>query len=374
LNISQQDLEDDFEHSISVFETVLYKKMYLEEFGQFGGDPYGALILDYPMGKTAKNFSLLKNLGQVAHLCHVPVIAQADPSFFGVSSFAELSRLRDLKLLLETHRRYSKWRTLRKGEEARYLGLTLPGFVIRYPYDYRTDTIESFSFIEEGEPLWGNSVFAFASCLLASFVKHRLCLDIIGPQGGNVAFLENRRKVNSSKNNNYLQAKILVSEKLEEVLTDAGFISLISHTAECKTMFHSACSIKLWQLPKSKKKKTGFDELLSSQLPYTFLVSRIAHYIKIIQRDKIGSWQNAKQIEEELNAWLRQYVSEMENPSPEVIAKRPLRFAHVSVTEQSSADWYDMNLELIPHLKFMGASFSLSLQGILDRRSNLREA
>ncbi len=369
LSISKDDLDNDFEYWKDIFESFLYKTVYVEEFGQFGGHPYGAIIADYEFGPGARDIGLLKNIAGVASLSHAPFIAGAHPAFFGIYDLTEMPGVENLLEMFERDIAYVKWRAFRDAEQARYVGLTLPRFLLRIAYDYKKDDIQSIAYIEKTHTLWGNAAFAFGACLIRSFVRHRWCLNIIGPDAGRVQNLRWVQDNTLGRKQQMIPAEILISEKKEAELSEAGFIPLGIHKGDDYAAFYSANAVKR---PKPQGMKLSpEDELnltLASQLPYLFIICRLAHYIKAIQRDNIGSSKTCGQLEKELNKWIVQYVSDMDNPAPAVRARRPLRKARIRVSEtrdEAQKIWYEMELTVIPHLRYRGAVFSLSLEGKL---------
>ncbi len=292
--------------------------------------------------------------------------------FFGVKDLSEITEINEINDLIEKGIQYHKWRTFRKTENSKYIGLTLPGFKLRSEYDYRFDEIKSFNYKESGFNLWGNSSFAFGTCLLNSFVKNRWCLHITGPEWGKVSGVYCHKDNVLGKNQLSISTQMLISEEKEAQLTQAGFIPLIHDKNSDHAVFYSASSIKNQIVTNNEEIKTDQDLLnlkLETQLPYVFVISRLAHYLKIIQRDNIGTSKSRNQIEKELNKWLLNYVSDMDNPSKSVKSKRPLRKASVDVKIlKNNENWYLMNLIVMPHLSYMGADFSISLKGRLGRK------
>ncbi|SDN24702.1 type VI secretion system protein ImpC [Desulfonauticus submarinus] len=375
VNISKQDLLDDFEDAPEVTQSGLYKIVYSAEYGQFGGQPYGAMIGNYDFGPGPQDIKLLQNVASVAAMAHAPFIAAASPEFFGIDSFTELPNLKDLEAIFEGPQ-YAKWRSFRESEDARYVGLTLPKFLLRLPYGPDTVPAKTFNFKEDvssGDDafLWGNTAFAFAARLTDSFAKYRWCANIIGPQGGGA--VENL-PVYNFESMGTLQTKIptqvLISERKEYELAEQGFIALTMRKGSDNAAFFSANSC---QKPKSfgntkEGKEAELNYKLSTQLPYMFVVNRLAHYIKVIQREHIGTWKQRGDLEDELNKWIRQYVADQENPAPGVRSRRPLRRAEIKVSDVAGdPGWYSVTMKIMPHFKYMGANFTLSLVGKLDK-------
>lgn len=375
LNASKQDLLDDFEDAPEVPKAGLYRRVYTAEYGQFGGQPYGALIANYEFGPGPQDIKLLQYTAGVAAMAHAPFVAAAGKDFFGIDSWDQLPNLKDLHAIFEMPQ-YTKWQSFRQSEDARNVGLTLPRFLLRLPYGPDTQPAKSFNYNEDvsgsnEDFCWGNTAFAFASRLSDSFAKYRWCANIIGPQGGGA--LEDL-PLYQFEAMGAIQTKIptevLISERREFELAEEGFIALTMRKGSDNAAFFSANSC---QKPKyfgtSKEgKEAELNYKLSTQLPYMMIVDRLAHYIKVIQRENIGTWKERQDLESELNKWVSQYVTEMDNPAPDVRSRRPLRMCQIEVNDvEGDPGWYSVSMKMRPHFKYMGASFTLSLVGKLDK-------
>jgi len=375
LNASKEELLDDFEDAPEVAQSGLYKTVYSAEYGQFGGKPYGAIIGNFQFTPGAQDVRLLQSLAAVAGMAHAPFIAAASPQFFGCDDFTGLPNLKELSSILEGPQ-YAKWQSFRESEDARYVGLALPRFLLRLPYDDAANPVKSFSYREyvsdsHHRYCWGNAAFAFATRLTESFTHFRWCANIIGPQGGGTV---QELPLHQYQALGALQTKIptevLVSERREFELAEAGFIALTMRKGSDNAAFFSANSVQKAKFFGNNRegKDAELNCKLGLQLPYVFIVSRLAHYLKVIQREHIGSWKERGDLENELNLWIRQYVSDMDNPMPGVRSRRPLRQAEVAVSEvPGEPGWYRVGLKVTPHFKYMGAYFTLSLVGKLEK-------
>ncbi len=375
LNASKQDLIDDFEDAPEINQSGLYQTVYTKEYGQFGGEPYGTIIGNYDFGPNPQDMKLLQNIAAISAMAHTPFISAAGKEFFGIDSFEELPNIKDLASLFEGPQ-YTKWRSFRESEDARYVGLTLPRFLLRLPYGQDTVPAKSFNFSEDvsagsQDYLWGNTAFAFASRLTDSFAKYRWCANIIGPQGGGVV---DDLPVYNYEAMGAIQSKIptqvLLSERREYELAEEGFIGLTMRKGSNNASFFSANSCQkpksFGNTPEGKEAETNYK--LGMQLPYMFVINRLSHYIKVIQRENIGTWKQRGELEDELNKWIRQYVADQESPSAGVRSRRPLRKAVIAVNDVAGdPGWYSVSLKVMPHFKYMGASFTLSLVGKLDK-------
>jgi type VI secretion system protein ImpC len=375
LSVSKEDLLTDFEDAPEITKSGLYRTVYSNEYGVFGGKPYGLLVGNYDFGPGPQDVELLRKFGSVAAMSHAPFISNAGAEFFGETDFLKLPQLKDLKSLMEGPQ-YARWHSFRESEDARYVGLCLPRFLLRLPYGEKTIPIKSFNFNEEtvGDHhsyLWGHASIALASRVADSFAKYRWCPNIIGPQsGGAVENLPLHTFEALGEIQNKIPTEVLITDRREFELAEEGFIALTFRKDSDNAAFFSANSAQKPKMfgntPEGKAAETNYR--LSTQLPYMFVVTRLAHYLKVMQREQIGSWKERGDLERELNKWISQYVADQENPAPSVRSRRPLRAAAIKVEEvEGQPGWYKCGLQVRPHFKYMGASFTLSLVGKLDK-------
>ncbi|WP_054178835.1 type VI secretion system contractile sheath large subunit [Trabulsiella odontotermitis] len=375
VHATQEELLDDFEFAPEITQSGFYKHVYSSGYGQFGGEPVAAIIGNYAFKNTAADMKLLKYISTVSAMAHAPFLSSVSAEFFGLDTWAELPGIKDPAAIFEGPA-YSKWRALRDAEDSRYLGLTAPRFLLRQPYAPGENPVKSFNYREDvsrnhEDYLWGNTAFLLASNMAESFAKYRWCPNIVGPQnGGAVKDLP----VHLYEAMGQLQAKIptevLITDRREFELAEEGFITLTMRKGSDNAAFFSANSVQKPKVfpntPEGKEAETNYK--LGTQLPYLFIISRLAHYIKVLQREQIGSWKERGDLERELNAWIRQYVADQENPPAEVRSRKPLRQAKIEVLDvEGEPGWYQVALSVRPHFKYMGASFDLSLVGRLDR-------
>ncbi|MBJ2220365.1 MULTISPECIES: type VI secretion system contractile sheath large subunit [Pseudomonas] len=375
LNVSREDLLDDFEDSSEITQSGLYKHVYSAEYGQFGGQPVGAIIANYFLSPSAPDVKLMQYASSVASMAHAPFIAAAGPSFFGLESFTGLPDLKDLRDHFDGPQ-FAKWQSFRQSEDARYIGLTVPRFLLRTPYDPLECPVKTFAYQENvvnshEHYLWGNTAYAFATRLTDSFARFRWCPNIIGPQsGGAVEDLPLHHFQSMGEIETKIPTEVLVSDRREYELAQEGFIALTMRKGSDNAAFFSASSV---QKPKSfgiseEGRAAELNYRLGTQLPYMMVVNRLAHYLKVLQREQLGAWKERTDLEQELNKWVRQYVADQENPSAEVRGRRPLRAARIVVSDvEGEPGWYRVNLTVRPHFKYMGADFTLSLVGKLDK-------
>lgn len=376
LNVSKGKLLEDFEDAPELTKSGLYKHVYTAEYGTFGGEPYGAIIGNYDFGPGPQDVALLGKVASVATMAHAPFIAAAGPKFFGIDSFTGLPNLKDLKSIMEGPQ-YTKWQGFRESEDSRSVGLTCPRFLLRLPYGPDTKPVKAFNYQEDVKRshehyLWGNTAFAFATRLTDSFAKYRWCPNIIGPQsGGAVDDLPLHQFDSMGEVETKIPTEVQISERREYELSEEGFIGLTMRKGSDNACFFSANSC---QKPKTfgqsaEGKDAELNYRLGTQLPYMFIVNRLAHYIKVLQREQIGSWKEKEDLGRELNKWIGQYVADTDNPSPAIRSRCPLRSANITVEDvPGEAGWYKVGLQVRPHFKYMGAFFTLGLVGKLDKK------
>ncbi|MBN2243172.1 MAG: type VI secretion system contractile sheath large subunit [Acidobacteria bacterium] len=374
LNVSKEDLLADFEDAPEIMKSGLYKHAYTAEYGQFGGEPYAAMIANYDFGPGPQDIKLLQNAASVATMSHAPFIAASSPEFFGDDSYLRLPNLKDVKSILDGPQ-YAKWKSFRESEDARSVGLTLPRFLLRLPYGEDTNPVKAFNYSEttgdHDNYLWGNTAFAFATRLTDSFAKYRWCPNIIGPaSGGTVDDLPVHTFESMGATESKIPTEVLISERREFELAEEGFIALAMRKGSDNACFFSANSCQkpkyFGQSKEGKEAETNYK--LGTQLPYMFIMNRLAHYLKVLQREQIGSWKERSDLERELNQWIRQYVADQDVVEPGVRGRRPLRKAEITVSDvEGDPGWYRVDMKVRPHFKYMGAFFSLSLVGKLDK-------
>jgi len=376
LNISKGDLLNDFEDAPEVTKSGLYKLAYTAEYGQFGGNPFGAMIANYDFGPGPQDVKLLQYAASVATMSHAPFIAAAGPQFFGEESFQRLPNLKDLKSVFEGPQ-YVKWNSFRESEDARSVGLTMPRFLLRLPYSQETNPVKSFNYSETVSDshesyLWGNTAFTFATKLTDSFAKYRWCPNIIGPaSGGAVEDLPVHQFESMGAIESKIPTEVLISERREFELAEEGFIALAMRKGSDNACFFSANSAQkskyFGQSKEGKEAETNYK--LGTQLPYMFIINRMAHYLKVLQREQLGSWKERVDLERELNQWIGQYVSDQDVVDPGVRGRRPLRQAQITVSDvEGDPGWYRVDMKVRPHFKYMGSFFTLSLVGKLDKQ------
>lgn len=372
---TKEDLAADFEDSPEIPKSGLYQVVYSAEYGTFGGHPYGALVTDFEFDSGHEDVRLLQQLASVSAMAHAPLLANATPRFFGESSFESLPGLRDLKALFESPQ-YARWRSFRDSEDSRYVGLCMPRFMLRVPYDADHKPVREFDFAEDvvsrhESYLWGPASFALAARAADSFARYRWSPNIIGPKaGGAVEDLPLHQYRAMGELQTKLPVEIQLTERREFELAEEGFIGLVFRKGSDNAAFFSANSA---QRPKSfpDTPEGHIDEVnyrLGTQLPYMFIITRLAHYIKVIQRENLGSWKTAQDLKHEIKKWLLQYTSSGPKLDQHTMSRRPFRATNLEVEEvPGEVGWYRCRLEVMPHFKYMGADFTLSLVGKLEK-------
>ncbi len=382
LNISREDLLEDLDDAPEINKSGLYKQIYSREYGQFGGEPYGVMMGHFYLTPSGPDLRLLNKLSSIAAMAHTPFIAAAGSDFFGLESMQQLASIVDLHDIYRSPR-FSKWKRFRSTENARYIGLVLPRFLLRTGYGYEDEKLLHYgiNYQEQNcahtqQSLWGNSAWLLVLRLIKSFAYYRWCPHIIGPTGGGqVDELIISHYPALDKLEPTLATEVLITDRREYELTEEGFIALTLRRGDNNAAFYSANSLQssrhYGHTREGKEKHTNFK--LGGQLPYLFIINRIAHYLKVIQRENIGTWKEKADVEKGLNQWIKQYVSDQENPSMEIRNRRPLRKASVEVLPvEDEPGWYRAAVQVRPHFKYMGADFTLSLVGKLEVSSDVQ--
>ncbi|HWQ53383.1 MAG TPA: type VI secretion system contractile sheath large subunit [Bryobacteraceae bacterium] len=338
MNATKKDLLRDLQRAPEFDQSALFKKVYEEEFGVFGGAPFAALVGDYEFGRGPEDMELLEKVSQVAASAHAPFLAASAPDMFNMESFASLDAPRDIAKIFDTTE-YAKWKSFRQSEDSRYVGLCLPHVLGRLPYGRDGVSIEAFNYEEavdgtdHSKYLWSNAAYALGARLTQSFALYGWCASIRGVEGGGL--VEGLPTHNFTTDSGDVAMKcpteVPVTDRREKELADQGFIPLV----HCKgTDYAAFFSVQSAQKPKMYDKEAATaNARISAQLPYILAVSRFAHYMKAIMRDKVGSFMSRSECERFLNQWMMQYVTEDDNASAQAKSRFPLREARVDVSE-----------------------------------------
>lgn len=367
LNISKKDLLKDLEKAVEFDQSALFKKVYEEEYGSFGGTPYTLLVADYEFGRHPQDMILLEKLSGVAAAAHAPVISAASPKLFDMDRFTELKLPRDLAKIFESSE-LIKWRSFRDSEDSRYVSLVLPHILLRLPYGPNTVPVEEFNYVEDVDGkdhdkyLWGNAAFALAQRITNAFALYKWCAAIRGVEGGGL--VEGLPTHTFPTDDGDIAVKcpteIAITDRREKELSDLGFITL----CYCKNTDYAAF---FGGQTTNKPKVYNLNEAtanarLSSILPYMLAASRFAHYLKAIMRDKIGSFMTKENVQEYLNTWISNYVL-LQDAAPQTVkAQFPLREARVDVFDiPGRPGCYKATVFLRPHLQLEELTASIRL-------------
>jgi type VI secretion system protein ImpC len=367
LNVSKKELLRDLQRAPEFDQSAMFKKVYEEEFGIFGGAPFAALVGDYEFTKHPEDIELLERVSNVAAAAHAPFLTAASNELFNLESFTSLDQPRDLGKIFD-NTEYAKWKSFRASEDSRYVGLCLPRILGRLPYGPDTKPVEAFNYqegvdgTEHNKYLWSNAAYALGARLTNSFAKHHWCAAIRGVEGGGLVdgLAVHNFRTDDGDVAMKCPTEVPITDRREKELADLGFIPLV----HCKgTDYAAFFSVQSAQKPKLyDKDAANANARLSAQLPYILAVSRFAHYLKAMMRDKIGSFMSRSQCETFLNQWISQYVLLDDDASAEMKSKFPLREARIDVSEiPGKPGAYRAVSFLKPHFQLDELSVSLRL-------------
>lgn len=374
LDVNKECLRLDFDNASDITQAGLYKHIYTQEYDTPGGEPISAMISDYEFDSSTLDIELLRQIAKVAATTHCPFIAAANAKFFHKKDINEVVCIDDLASYME-RAEYIRWQSLRENEDCRFIGLTLPRFLLRLPYGI-DNPINTFNYQEHvagptaKKYLWGNASFALAVNIGRSFKKYGWAVNIRGPESGG--------KVENLLLHNYdigrgfqtkIPTEILIPETLELAFAQQGFIPLCYYKNSDFACFFSANSIHKPALYNDEM--ANANARINSRLPYIFLSARLGHYLKVFQRENIGSNKSHTELEQELNRWLQTLVTKMNNPGPELAATHPLREGKIIV--EMAADnpgFYRVNLIALPHFQIEGVDVHLAVVAQLPGKEN----
>ncbi|HEX5310448.1 type VI secretion system contractile sheath large subunit [Aquabacterium sp.] len=367
-NASKKELVKDFKTAIDFDQSALFKKVYEEEFGTFGGAPFAAMVGDYEIGRGAEDMYFVEQMSHVAAAAHAPFISSASAEIMGLESYTDLGKPRDLSKVFDTVE-YAKWKSFRESEDSRYVALTLPRFLGRLPFDPKDgSTTEGFNFVENVDGtnhdkyLWVNAAYAFGARLTAAFENYGWCAAIRGVEGGGLVedLPTHTFKTDDGEVALKCPTEIAITDRREKELSDLGFVPLVHCKNTDYAAFFGAQSVQ--KAKKYDSPAANANAALAAQLQYIFSVCRIAHYLKAMMRDKIGSFASAGNVETYLNNWISQYVLADDSASHEAKAKYPLREASVEVQEvPGRPGTYRAVAFVRPHFQLDELSVSLRL-------------
>jgi type VI secretion system protein ImpC len=366
----------DLEKAVEFDQSALFKKVYEEEYGQLGGEPYGMLVGDYEFSRHPEDIGLLKLVSNVAAMAHAPFVSAADPKLFNMERYTELTAPRDLaKIFMSVE--YASWKSFRESEDSRYVALTLPHVLGRLPYGENFTRVEAFNFEEfvDGKDhdkyLWMNAAWAYASRITDAVAKHGWMARTRGVEGGG--------KVEGLPVHTFptddgdvamkCPTEIAISDRREFELSNLGFLPLLHSKGRDFAVFMGAQSCQ--------KPKTYFDAdananaELSAKFNYIMCVSRFAHYLKVMARDKIGSFMEVNECEKWLNTWIQNYVlANPETAGDESKAKKPLAAAKIQVQAvKGKPGWYEAVAWLRPHFQLEALTTSMRLVAEVPKKA-----
>ncbi len=372
-NASKKEVLRDLQRVPEFDQSQMFKKVYEQEFGVFGGEPFACMVGDYEFGKGPEDIEFLERISQVAAAAHAPFISAAAPEMLNMDSFTQMEAPRDLGKVFDTTE-YARWKGFRLSEDSRYVCLTLPRVLMRVPYGKETKPVDAFDF-EEGvtgddhsQYLWGNAAWALGARITNAFSRYGWCAAIRGVEGGGL--------VDSLPSHTFLTehgdvalkcpTESLITDRREKELADLGFAPLV----HCKgTDYAAFFSVQTCQKPRLyDTEEANANARLSAQMPYILAVSRFAHYLKAMMRDKVGSFTSKKACESFLNNWIINYVTEDDTASHAIKAQYPLREARVEVIEDKGKPGVFRAIAFLrPHFQLDELSVSLRLVAELPK-------
>ncbi len=374
LNVSKKEISKDLSKAIEFDQSHLFKSIYESEFGQAGGEPYGVLIGDYEFNNTPDDISTLGEISHIAAAGFCPFIASAGPQMLGLDTYEDLAKPRDLEKIFQTAE-YTKWRSFRESEDARFVTLTLPRTLARLPYGESTSPVEGFRYeefpLDEGgrniqtdhdKFCWMNASYVMGTVMTKAFAENGWCTQIRGAEGGgkveglpSFSFLSEDGDVDLK-----CPTEIQIADRREAELSKLGFLPLCHYKNTDYAVFFGS---QTTQKPKKYDRPDATaNAAISARLPYIMATSRIAHYLKVMARDKVGSFLEAQEAEQMLNRWINNYCNASDDASAESKAKYPLKEARVQVVEEEGAPGsYNAVAYLRPWLQMEELTTSLRL-------------
>ncbi len=366
LDLSKEELRQDFEDAPEIIQSGLYKQTYIAEYDTPGGEPIAAVISAYEFDASAQDVALMRNIAKVSAAAHMPFIGSVGPAFFLKENMEQVAAIKDISNYFD-RAEYIKWKSFRDTDDARYLGLVMPRVLGRLPYGPDTVPVRSFNYVEQvkgpdhDKYLWTNASFAFAANMVKSFINNGWCVQIRGPQsGGAVQDLPIHLYDLGTGNQVKIPSEVMIPETREFEFANLGFIPLSYYKNRDYACFFSANSTQKPALYDTADATAN--SRINARLPYIFLLSRIAHYLKLIQRENIGTTKDRRLLELELNTWVRGLVTEMTDPGDALQASHPLRDANVVVEDiEDNPGFFRVKLFAVPHFQVEGMDVNLSL-------------
>jgi len=367
LNASKKDLLRDLQRAPEFDQSALFKKVYEDEFGIFGGSPFATIVGDYEFSKHPEDMELLEKVSQVAAGAHAPFISAASPELLNMPSFTGLDQPRDIGKIFDSTE-YAKWKSFRESEDSKYVSLTCPRVLMRLPYGRDTKPVEGFNF-EEGvdgtdhsKYLWGNAAYALAARMTTAFAQYGWCTAIRGVEGGGLVEGLPAHTFKTDEGDVAIKCptEVAITDRREKELADQGLAPLVHCKGTDKAAFFSIQSCNKPKVYDSDSATAN--ARISAQLPYMMATCRFAHYLKAMMRDKIGSFMSREDCWRFLNRWISQYVTQDDKADQATKAQFPLREARVDVEEiKGKPGCYRAITYLRPHFQLDELSVSLRL-------------
>lgn len=367
MNINKKDLLKDLSKANEFDQSAMFKQVHDEGYGVLGGHPFGALVGDYEFGRHPEDIEVLEKMSNISAASHAPFISAASPKLFNWESFTELGGVRDLSMIFESDA-YIRWKSFRESEDSRYVGLALPHVLMRLPYGKETKPVEAFEFEEDVDGrdhkkyLWGNAAYAFAARLTDAFAKHEWCAAIRGVEGGGLVegLPTHIFSTDEGDTQPKVPTEIAITDRRENEFAKLGFIPLCWYKGTDRAAFLGAQSCQ--KAVAYLSDAANANARLSAQLQYMFAISRFAHFLKAMMRDKIGSYMSRENCERYLNNWISYYVLDDDTANPDQKAKFPLREAKIEVSEVAGKPGaYTAVAYLRPHFQLDELTVSLRL-------------
>jgi type VI secretion system protein ImpC len=367
LNVNKKELLRDLQRAPEFDQSALFKKVYEEEYGVFGGAPFGAILGDYEFSRSGQDIELLEKVSQVAAAAHAPFITAASAEMLNLESFATLDAPRDLGKIFDSTE-YAKWKAFRQTEDSRYVALTVPRMLLREPYGKDTVPVEAFQYEEHvdgtdhNKYLWGNAAWALGARVTNAFALYGWCACIRGVESGGLVegLPVHNFRTDSGDVAMKCPTEVPITDRREKELADLGFAPLVHCKGTPNAAFFSVQSAQKAKV--YDKDSATANARISAQLPYIFAVSRFAHYLKTMMRDKIGGYMSRSEAQTFLNNWIANYVVANDDAPLSVKAKRPLKEARVDVQEDPRKPGvYRAIAFLRPHFQLDELSVSMRL-------------
>ncbi len=374
LDVDKDELAEDFEcNSVDIAGSSLFKKLYVAEYDQYGGEPYGSVIGLYEFNRSNEDLEWLSTMGKISTASHAPFVSSVSPQFFGCEDVEELSQIKDLEGMM-SHPKFGGWHKFRKTEEATYVGLTLPRYTLRLPYDPEVNPAnkslkgfkESINPLNEQDYLWGSSSILFAKNLAKSFERSGWCQHIRGVKaGGLVEDLATHTFNVRGKEEVKPPVEFVIPDHREFEFAKCGFMPLVYEKNSTTACFFSAQSAKFAETFEDPKDSENAQMI--SNLAYTYSITRIAHYVKSVMRDNIGSTADQGYIQTQLSHWIDKYVTTVTNPDDITLQHYPFKAADIQVEAvDGKVGWFNCLISVLPHYQFEGMDVQLKMDSRLS--------